>query len=177
MKRGKMIAISVTALSTIGLAAGLTLATTATASATATKAAGATKAASATKTATATKTAHPVVLNCSGRPVARPSTFSWTCADYGMGVQRMHWTSWTSHLASGYGTLWENDCTPNCASGHIHHYTTLATLWGSATVKGHPAERRYTRLTLVFPGRRPPLYILVHGKVRKTYPLTQTFRI
>lgn len=170
MKRGTFIATIATAFSATGLTVGLMLATSAGASA------AVTGNAAVTRTATV-QAGRQIVLDCSGRPVTRPSTYSWTCADYGMGIQRMHWTSWTSHLASGYGTMWENDCTPNCAAGHIRHYAAIATFWGSARVNGHPAERRYTRLTLVFPGRRPPVYVRVNGKVRKTYPVTQTFRI
>jgi hypothetical protein len=117
-----------------------------------------------------------VVLNCSLQPVVEPSTFIIACADAGIRVQALHWTSWTPKLASGYGTFWENDCTPNCAEGHFHHYPSLETLWGSARVKGHPAERRYTELTVIFTGKkRPPVYVLKNGKLVATYPLTRTF--
>jgi len=109
-------------------------------------------------------------------PVVAPSTFIITCADAGIGVQHLHWTSWTPKLASGYGTFWENDCTPNRAEGHFHSYPSLEVLWGSATVKGHPADRRYTKLTVIFTGKtRPPVYVLKNGKLVATYPLTQTF--
>ena len=86
----------------------------------------------------------------------------------------MRWTSWTPKLASGYGSGVRNDCQPNCAAGHLHHYPVLAVLWGSGGVKGHSAERRYTRLTLIYPGPRPPVYELKHGKAVATYPATQT---
>jgi hypothetical protein len=59
-----------------------------------------------------------VVLDCSFKPVVTPPAFVVACADNGMGVEGLHWTSWTPKLASGYGTIWENDCTPNCADGH-----------------------------------------------------------
>jgi hypothetical protein len=117
-----------------------------------------------------------VVLDCSLKPVVTPSTFVVACADNGMGVEGLHWTSWTPKLASGYGTVWANDCTPNCADGHFHYYPSLEVLWGSATVNGHPADRRYTKLTVIFTGkRRPPVYVLKNGKLVATYPLTQTF--
>ena len=46
----------------------------------------------------------------------------------------------------------------------------------SFKVKGHPAERRYTKLTVIFTGKkRPPVYVLKNGKPVATYPLTQTF--
>jgi hypothetical protein len=50
----------------------------------------------------------------------------------------------------------------------------LAVLWGSASIKGHPAQRRYTELTLVYTGPRPPYYQLINGKVVKEYPATLT---
>jgi hypothetical protein len=117
-----------------------------------------------------------VMLNCGFNPVVAPSTIIITCADAGIGVQDLHWTSWTPNLASGHGTFWENICTPNCADGHRQYYPSLEVLWGSATVKGHPSDRRYTKLTVIFTGSsRPPVYVLEHGKPVATYPLTQTF--
>jgi hypothetical protein len=134
-----------------------------------------TRAAASTQAATA-RTPRYVVLDCGLKPVAAPSTFIITCADAGIGVQGLRWTSWTPKLASGYGTFWENDCTPDCAAGHFHYYPSLEVLWGSATVKGHPADRRYTKLTVIFTGKtRPPVYLLKNGKLVATYPLTQTF--
>ncbi len=134
-----------------------------------------THATASTQAATA-KTPKYVVLDCSFKPVVAPPTFIISCADAGIGVQDLHWTSWTPKLASGYGTFWENDCTPNCADGHFHYYPSLEVLWGSATVKGHPADRRYTELTVIFTGKtRPPVYVLKNGKPVATYPLTQTF--
>ena len=117
-----------------------------------------------------------VVLDCSLKPVVAPPTFTIACADAGMGVQDLHWTSWTPKLASGYGTFWENDCTPSCADGHVHYYPSREVLWGSAAVQGHPADRRYTKLTVIFTGkRRPPVYVLKNGRRVATYPLTHTF--
>jgi hypothetical protein len=135
----------------------------------------ATHATASTPAATA-KTPRYVVLDCSYKPVVAPSSLIVTCADAGIGLRDLHWTSWTPKLASGYGTFWENDCTPNCAEGHFHSYPSLEMLWGSAAVKGHPADRRYTELTVIFTGKtRPPVYVLKNGKVVATYPLTQTF--
>jgi hypothetical protein len=63
---------------------------------------------------------------------------------------------------------------PDCAQGHVHYYPVLVMLWGSGSVPGEPAERRYTEVTLVYPGARPPVYQIVNGKVVATYPVTQT---
>ena len=68
------------------------------------------------------------MLNCNFKPVVEPSSYVLTCADDGTGLTDVHWTSWTSHLASAYGTFYENTCTPNCAEGKINHYRALVTL-------------------------------------------------
>ena len=130
--------------------------------------------------AATTPTAKPpayVVLNCNLKPVVEPSNYVLACADDGMGLQDGHWTSWTSHLASAYATFYENTCTPNCAAGKIIDYPALVTLWDPAALKGHPSDRQYTKMTVIFPNSRPPLYVRENGKVVKTYPLTQTFTI
>jgi len=133
-----------------------------------------TRAAAGTRAVTAA-TPRYVVLDCRLRPVVRPATITIACADAGIGVRRLHWTSWTPALASGHGSFWENDCRPSCAAGHVRYYPSLEVLWGSAAVAGHPADRRYTRLTVIFTGKRPPVYVSRHGKIVATYPLTQTF--
>jgi hypothetical protein len=132
--------------------------------------------ATASTQAAAAKTPRYVVLDCSFKPVVAPSSLIVTCADAGIRLENLRWSSWTPKLASGYGTFRENDCTPNCAEGHFHSYPSLEVLWGSATVKGHPADRRYTQLTVIFTGKtRPPVYVLQNGKAVATHPLTQTF--
>ena len=117
-----------------------------------------------------------VVLNCMDRDTGqvKPGTMYLACADDGMGLTQLHWTSWTPELASAYGTQWQNDCQPNCATGHIRDYPVVAMLWGSATVKGHPGERRYTEVTISYPKGRPAVYTIRNGKVVATYPVSQT---
>jgi hypothetical protein len=115
-----------------------------------------------------------VLLTCAGKGVTEPSSDIITCADAGMVLQGLHWTTWSSHFASAYGTFSENDCKPSCANGHFHNYSVIATAWGSKGVSGHSNERAYTEFALTFPGSsRPPVYELVNGKVDATYPVTQ----
>jgi hypothetical protein len=114
-----------------------------------------------------------VLLGCDNNAEVAPSSIS-NCGDGSVGLTGLHWTSWTPHLASGYGTYFLNDCTPTCAGGHFHAYPALVDLWGSAAVKGHPSERKYTQLTLVFTGTRPPVYQVVNGKTVVTHPDTLT---
>jgi hypothetical protein len=168
MRRGYIATGVIAALALPGLGLGLGLGLTTSAGAATAHAAGAGAAAA------AVKTPRYVVLDCESRAQVKPGTYVLTCADAGIGLQNLRWTSWTPKLASGYGTEWENDCQPNCAAGHFHYYPVVAVLWGSGGVQGHPAERRYTEVTLIYPGARPPVYQLVNGKVVTTYPVTQT---
>jgi hypothetical protein len=114
-----------------------------------------------------------ILLGCDNNAEVAPSGIS-NCGDGAVGLTGLHWTSWTSHLASGYGTYFLNDCTPTCVAGHFHTYPALVALWGSAAVKGHPAERKYAQTTLIFTGTRPPDYQLVNGKTVVTHPVTLT---
>lgn len=119
-----------------------------------------TSAAAVTRAGSAAAAPRYVVLNCMDKDKAqvKPGTIYLACADDGIGVAHLHWTSWTSELASAYGTAWVNDCKPDCAAGHIHHYPVVVVVWGSATVKGHPAQRRYTEATLSFKKGSPAGY-------------------
>jgi len=145
------------------------------ASALASQSAAATSAAAVTRAGSAAAAPQFVVIDCMNKAQVRPRTIVLTCADYGMGLRHLHWTSWTPELASAYGTEWQNDCKPDCADGHFRYYRVLAMLWGSATVKGHPGERRYTEATLSYPKGRPVLYVVgCNGKVAATHPVSQT---
>ncbi len=161
---------------TIAALAGVMLLTTVGgASAVASQSTATTSAAAVTRAGSAAAAPHYVVINCQDKAQVKPGTIYLACADNGIGLTHLHWTSWTPELATAYGTEWQNDCKPNCAEGHVHYYPVVAMLWGSATVKGHPAERRYTEATLSYPKRRPVVYVVgCNGKVVATYPVTQT---
>jgi hypothetical protein len=115
-----------------------------------------------------------VVTGCTGKQLTEPANYTPFCADDGAGVEHMRWTSWTSHLASGYGTVYEDDNYPNHAEGKIYVVPAIVTFWGSAAVKGHPGDRTYTEMTFIFPGKRPAVYVRVNGKWIATHPETQT---
>jgi hypothetical protein len=53
-------------------------------------------------------------------PSIEPSEIVLTCADYGLIVEELRWTSWTPQSATAVGTLSYNDCTPSCAAGRRH---------------------------------------------------------
>ena len=119
-----------------------------------------------------------VVLNCMDKAQVKPGTIVLACADDGLGLTHLLWTSWTPELASAYGTEWENDCKPNCAQGHFHYYPVVAVLWGSATVKGHSGERRYTEATISYLKGRPAVYVMsCNGKAVATYPVSWTLPV
>jgi hypothetical protein len=166
MKRRRIAALIGAALVLPGLGLGIALTT-----------AGADAAHAATGgTASATATTQQrVLLDCALKPTVKPGSYVIACADGNAGLQKLHWTAWAAKEASGYGTFYENDCTPTCVGGHFHSYPALIMAWGSGRVPGHPADLRYTELTLIFPGARPPVFTTVNGKQVVTHPLTQTF--
>ncbi|HEX6452785.1 MAG TPA: hypothetical protein VF060_25420 [Trebonia sp.] len=128
----------------------------------------------ATAAARSNATGRQVAITCENKAAVRPGTFTLACGDGNDALVRMTWTSWTPRLASGYGTETLNDCLPNCAEGKFRNYPVNVVFWGSAAVKGNPAEHRYTYYTLIYPGPRPPYYSLVNGKVVTTYPVSRT---
>jgi uncharacterized lipoprotein NlpE involved in copper resistance len=176
MNRGRITVIaSVFTSVAIGLTIGLAAQGGGASASTRGAATGSASFAPAAATALAASAAAPrfILLGCDNNAEVAPSGIS-NCGDGAAGLTGLHWTSWTSHLASGYGTYFLNDCTPTCAGGHFHTYPALVALWGSAAVKGHPSERKYTQMTLVFTGTRPPAYQVVNGKTVVTHPVTLT---
>lgn len=115
-----------------------------------------------------------VVVGCNSKLLTEPANYTPYCADNGAGITSFHWTSWTSHLASGYGTFYEDDNYPNHAEGKVYRVPGIVTFWGSAKIKDHPGYDTYTEMTVIFPGQRPAVYQKVNGKWVATYPQTQT---
>jgi hypothetical protein len=176
MNRGRITTIaSILTPVAIGLAVGLAVVSGGASASTRDAATGSGSSARVATTALTASATAPrfVLLGCNGNAEVAPSGIS-NCGDGAAGLEGLHWTGWTSHLASGYGTYFLNDCTPTCAGGHFHTYPALVTLWGSAAVKGHPSERKYTEETLIFTGTRPPVYQTVNGKTVVTHPVTLT---
>src|ERR1022692_3505107 len=97
-----------------------------------------------------------VVIGCNGEQLIKPANYTPFCADNGAGLEHMHWTNWTSHLASGYGTFYENDNYPDHADGKIYTVRAIVTFWGSARVKGHPGDSTCTEMTFIFPESAQP---------------------
>jgi hypothetical protein len=150
MKRGRLsLAIGAVSVPVLGLALGLGLgAVTSSAHA---------SAHSATQ-ASQLYSERIVVLDCLGHAQVRPSSFILACADANDYLVKLSWTSWTPQLASATGTQEENDCIPYCAAGHFHAYPVDVIFWGRTAVLGEPGTQRYTTITLLYPGARPPIY-------------------
>jgi hypothetical protein len=96
-----------------------------------------------------------VIVNCLGKQQVKPGTIVLACADYNSLIDTITWTSWTRGLASGTGTLVQNDCIPYCAAGHFHRYPVLVILWAN---QAYGSGQRYTEITEILPGARPPVF-------------------
>ena len=92
------------------------------------------------------------VANCIGPARNRPSTITLACADAGIGIQDLTWTTWTSEGATGQGVLWLNLCQPNCAAGKVAHYPVRVTL---SSVQASPHGQWFKNLALTWESPRP----------------------
>jgi hypothetical protein len=50
-------------------------------------------------------------------PVRKPESILITCADGGIYVEKIKWSTWSQEGATGLGVYSENLCEPNCAEG------------------------------------------------------------
>jgi hypothetical protein len=91
--------------------------------------------------------------NCLGKPEIKPLTIVFTCADGGFLVERLKWTGWGNTFAAAVGTASVNDCNPNCAGGHYHHYPMVVIANGRQTCLNR--QSAYLRVTYAFVGRSP----------------------
>jgi len=84
-----------------------------------------------------------------------PSVIILACADAGIGVQDLTWTSWTASSATGQGMLWENECVPtaSCGANKFSHYPVAVTL---SAVKASAAGPWFSQLKVTWKDGRPP---------------------
>ena len=99
----------------------------------------------------------PVVFDCPHGWV-RPRSFILTCGDGNNYLTVLSWSAWSSAFASGTGTQTINDCAPNCAVGQFHSYPVDFVLWRSTPVPHNSGQRYFSRVTVLYPGTRPPAY-------------------
>ena len=58
------------------------------------------------------------------------------------GAGRLDWEVWSDRVAYGVGTVWLDDCTPDCAQGGFHAYS--GRVLADRVVDGH-----FTRMTIL----------------------------
>jgi hypothetical protein len=75
----------------------------------------------------ASPTVH-VISSCT-KATFEPNSYVFFCADAGAGLQKATYAWWTTKTAHGTGVYYHNDCTPNCAAGHVHHGQAEFTLY------------------------------------------------
>jgi len=114
-----------------------------------------------------------VVVNCLNKEQVRPASFVLTCADANDFLTGMHWVDWASE-AFGTGTEKENTCTPDCAQGRFVSYPALVVLWRPEPLPDHPGVLYFSRMTRIYPGKRPPLYDCHGVGTPPCYPVTAT---
>jgi hypothetical protein len=85
------------------------------------------------------KSSATILLSCSNKYGAQPSTYVLSCADVNSKFTDLKWTSWGSTTAYATGEARWNDCTPNCAAGHWK--SESVTVWAWNLKNDH-----YTRL-------------------------------
>jgi hypothetical protein len=77
---------------------------------------------------------------------------SLACADNGIGVESLAWTSWTDTTATATGRLWNNNCTPDCMEGTVPFYPASITL---SDAHGTAVGPLFGELTARFEGTGP----------------------
>lgn len=93
------------------------------------------------------------VVDCLGKIVQKPAEIVITCADAGVMVSTISWTSWNNNRATGRGTLVWNTCLPEtCVAGIVQKYKVRVVLGRPAS---GPNAAVFTRLTLAFPQGGP----------------------
>lgn len=80
-------------------------------------------------------------------PVQKPSEYDFY--EY-TEMNGIHWTGWGSSTATGTGTLEDNNCSPNCATGYYNKFQATVVLSDIQTVNGRP---EYTKYTVTFQGQ------------------------
>ena len=82
-------------------------------------------------------TSQVYVTNC-GMQDYKPTTIIKFCADAGVGVGAIEWSSWNAEGATGEGKYQINDCEPSCVDGKLYYADVTLTLSKSKTINGKP---------------------------------------
>lgn len=80
-----------------------------------------------------------------------------------------HWSHWTARSAFAWGTLWVDNCQPNCAAGQYAKYPASV---GLSRVATHRGVSYFSRLTLRYYHKSARDYVFRWGTYRgATIPL------
>jgi len=80
--------------------------------------------------------ATQVFVNDCGTPSIKPDSLTQFCADAGVSVIHIHWSSWSAKGAAGSGTLAINSCDPYCAAGKYSYTPVRIELSGLKVLDG-----------------------------------------
>lgn len=83
-----------------------------------------------------------VISDCQ-HPHYEPKRIILTCGDANMLLTHLSYVKWRAKRVEGAGRFVYNDCEPNCAAGHFHHFHVTVTL-SRVRVRHH--HRLFTRL-------------------------------
>ncbi|MGH3496452.1 MAG: hypothetical protein ACRDP1_03190 [Nocardioidaceae bacterium] len=111
-----------------------------------------------TRTAGSSVTSAPgrtTVVDCNRR-IREPRHLTVACADAGITVTHLTYRHWGPRGAVGHGVLNVNDCKPNCASGHFHHYPAAVAFTDPVVRQGH---RVFRVLKLRFGAKHPKAHL------------------
>jgi len=103
--------------------------------------------------ALASGNARRVVGNCRTSQV-RPASIVVACADDGIQLTKLHWSSFGGTTAAASGTYYVNLCTPTCVAGRFASFPMRLTLANAALCKDHYDDYRTARVH--FSAGRPP---------------------
>ena len=82
-------------------------------------------------------TSQVYVTNC-GIQDYKPEVIIKFCADAGVGVGAIEWSTWSAEGASGEGKYQINDCLPSCVEGKQFYADVTVELSKTKTIKGKP---------------------------------------
>ncbi len=102
----------------------------------------------------ASASSHQVVLVNCGTGEVKPAIIEPGCMASQEFFAGLHWSVWTS-TAYGSGSLKVNNCQPSCAQGKFVKFPVLVVLWRAQARPGHAGQRYFSRLTMIFTGKRP----------------------
>lgn len=91
-----------------------------------------------------------LVSKCGAIGVQRPRQLVFTCADAGLLVHHMRWSTWGGRVAVARGEQFANDCNPACVSGTYHKTAVTVHLYKRRACPGR-SHLYYRDATIIDP--------------------------